>query len=293
MRGRTASVSTHLLLAAMLIALFAFLFSIPSSDAEEPVRDSGSGPCGEDMHWAFNLNGTLSIYGSGDSWDYSEMDNPLLPYADKIEIIKIDFGVRSVDPQFLAPCKNVRYVDVGRDMVGFSFESDELEEVTLKKRIDEESGYLEYFSVGFGYAHVTIYGEDLRILGEKESAISFKQIRGTDVPVELRTVVGADTLYEFKAGDLTEFENDALISIYNDSALHFKVMHLQPDYQMAEGLYHNYNITFACDEPGYLLVQMQKKTFIPYPEAVGAILVLFFTACAYVYYRKVLRGLES
>ncbi len=292
MRDGTASVRIFLPIAAVLIALFIALVMIPSSDAEV-LRDSGSGPCGDDLHWAVNLNGTLSIYGSGDSWDYADLDNPLEPYKDMITLIKIDFGVTSVDPDFLAPCQNVKWVEVGRDMKVFWFESKALEEVTLKKRIGDESDHMEQFAAGFGNNLVSVFEEDLIRLAKQDAEISFKHLRGTDIPVDLRTTVGYDSLYEFRVGDLTELETYSLISIFYEGGLHFKIMHLQPDYLMDEGLYQNYNITFSCDEPGYILLQVQKKAFIPYPEVIGAALVIFFTLCGYIYYKKVLRGIES
>jgi hypothetical protein len=278
----------------MLLALSLLSISIPSADSEEQrVTSAETGACGDDMHWAVSVNGQLFIYGSGDSWDYSERESPLEEYKDLIVYIKVDFGVRNIDPLFLEPCQNVTRFDVGRDMETFIFGSDALEEVDLAKRISEESGYLKQFSARFGDNLVVIYEDDLVRLGDQNAKITFKWLRGTDIPVDLRTVVGYDTLYEFRAGDLTEFVANPLISLHYDSALHFKIMHLQPDYLMSEGVYYNYYITFTCDEPGYLLMQVQKKTFIPYPELVGAILVLFFTICGVVYYRRVLRRLES
>ncbi len=295
MRGGATPVRSFLLLAAaMLIALSVSSIAIPSADSEVQLGDSsGSGACGDDMHWAVTISGNLMIYGSGDSWDYSEMENPLEDYKDLITYIKIDFGVNNIDPLFLEPCQNVTRVDVGRDMQSFTFGSDALEEVTLAKRISEESGCLKSFSARFGDNMVVIYEDDLARLADHNATISFKWLRGTDIPVDLRTTVGYDTLYEFKAGDLTEFVATPLVSLHYDSALHFKIMHLQPDYLMSEGVYYNYYITFNCDEPGYLLLQVQKKTFIPYPELVGAVMVLFFTLCGMVYYHKVLRRLES
>jgi len=295
MRYGAASARGFLLLAAaMLLALSLLSISIPSADSEEQrVTSAETGACGDDMHWAVSVNGQLFIYGSGDSWDYSERESPLEEYKDLIVYIKVDFGVRNIDPLFLEPCQNVTRFDVGRDMETFIFGSDALEEVDLAKRISEESGYLKQFSARFGDNLVVIYEDDLVRLGDQNAKITFKWLRGTDIPVDLRTVVGYDTLYEFRAGDLTEFVANPLISLHYDSALHFKIMHLQPDYLMSEGVYYNYYITFTCDEPGYLLMQVQKKTFIPYPELVGAILVLFFTICGVVYYRRVLRRLES
>ena len=277
----------------MLVILSLSLLIEPADSDNIQGKGSGSGLCGDDMHWALHTNGVLDIYGSGYSWSYEDMRNPLTDYKDMIEYVKIDFGVQGLDPSLLAPCQNIKRIDLGRDMEYFEGGSASLEEVHMAKKIGEESEPMQYLVVNFSGNVVNISAEDLVTLADQDAVVSLKQLRGPDVPEDLRAQVGYDSLYELKVGDLTELKENAYVSLLFDSALHFKVMHLQPDYMMAEGVYYNYYITFECDEPGYLLLQVQKKTFIPYPEAVGLGLALFFTICAYIYYRRVLKEIES
>lgn len=76
---------------------------------------SFSGVCGENLTWNLSSDGTLTISGTGDMYDYSSDGiggipaPPWISHADSISKILIDEGVTSIGSHAFVWCKNVDY----------------------------------------------------------------------------------------------------------------------------------------------------------------------------------------
>ena len=75
-----------------------------------------SGKCGDNVTWSFE-NGTLTISGKGDMYDYSEdddgnIDSPWANYTDDITSVVVKSGVTYVGQFSFAYCENLKKADI-------------------------------------------------------------------------------------------------------------------------------------------------------------------------------------
>lgn len=80
-----------------------------------PADDSiiTSGDCGTDVHWSFNVNGVLRIYGTGNMANYSSTTlPPWNDYKDDIKSVVINNGVTSIGNDTFVGCKNLTSVSI-------------------------------------------------------------------------------------------------------------------------------------------------------------------------------------
>ena len=82
---------------------------------EENSEAVATGECGDNLTWSLSSDGTLTISGTGDMYDYSSSGiggipiPPWISHADSISTILIDEGVTSIGSHAFAWCKNVDY----------------------------------------------------------------------------------------------------------------------------------------------------------------------------------------
>lgn len=71
------------------------------------------GQCGDNLYWSYNAgNTTLSIYGYGDMYDYTEWTLPWKDYTHKITHISLPEGMTSIGTSAFADCKFVSSVTI-------------------------------------------------------------------------------------------------------------------------------------------------------------------------------------
>ena len=82
---------------------------------EENGEAVAAGKCGDSLTWSLSSDGTLTISGTGDMYDYSSDGiggipaPPWISHADSISKILIDEGVTSIGSHAFVWCKNVDY----------------------------------------------------------------------------------------------------------------------------------------------------------------------------------------
>ena len=78
---------------AIALAL-CMLFALLPVTAQAAVAYSGT--CGDDMTWTLTEDGTLTISGTGEMYDFEAWDSPWYPYADWITALQISDGVTHI-----------------------------------------------------------------------------------------------------------------------------------------------------------------------------------------------------
>ena len=92
-------------IAAMLVVFMLLtLLPVPVSAADT----GASGTCGDDIIWALDSSGKLTISGSGAIPDYGWKNHaPWQPYSDEIQTIQVEDGITAVGSAAFADCTSV------------------------------------------------------------------------------------------------------------------------------------------------------------------------------------------
>lgn len=89
----------------LLIAIFSFviIFSISGLGitAKAAEEDIASGTVGDGISWVIGADGTLTISGSGEAFDFSWYSPPWIEYADQITSVKIEEGITKIPDSLL------------------------------------------------------------------------------------------------------------------------------------------------------------------------------------------------
>ena len=81
----------------------------PEDDpAELPNSTVASGTCGDDMQWYLYSTGELHLTGSGEMWDFANVEVPWKDYLDSIKTLTIDNGITSIGQAAFAGCSNLK-----------------------------------------------------------------------------------------------------------------------------------------------------------------------------------------
>jgi hypothetical protein len=124
-----------------------------SLDEQDDMKYAGtSGTCGANLSWSY-ANGTLTISGSGDMYDYPVYDTPAssqcMPwysYKDSITTLNIQEGVTSIGACAFWGCKNLTSVTTPSSLksIGFAAFADctSIQEVNIKSGMIGESAFI-------------------------------------------------------------------------------------------------------------------------------------------------------
>ena len=89
----------------LLIAIFSFviIFSISGLGitAKASEGDIAGGTVGDGISWVIGADGTLTISGSGEAFDFSWYSPPWIEYADQITSVKIEEGITKIPDSLL------------------------------------------------------------------------------------------------------------------------------------------------------------------------------------------------
>ena len=88
----------------LLISLFIALFVLSVSVY--------AGTCGSNLTWTLDDEGTLTISGTGDMWDYTDIDNRLPWRNSNVKHVVIESGVTSIGTYAFYFCKSLTSIEI-------------------------------------------------------------------------------------------------------------------------------------------------------------------------------------
>ncbi len=84
----------------------------PTDDIVDPTKK-----CGEKCYWEFSNDGELTIYGSGDMYDYADIaEEPWFSIRDSIKSVKISNGVTSIGAYAFVYFENLSSVSISNSV---------------------------------------------------------------------------------------------------------------------------------------------------------------------------------
>lgn len=113
---------------------------VPAEESEKEEEES-SGDCGDTLKWKKNDNGTVTISGEGDMWDYDSEGPNRSPWAGDRSIRKVIVkeGVRSVGKNAFSGCSEMEEVELPESLTemhdGAFTECSSLEEVDIPENV--------------------------------------------------------------------------------------------------------------------------------------------------------------
>ncbi len=123
-----------------------------------------SGTCGENLTWTLDSEGTLTISGTGDMYDYEDEDD--MPWDSDSALIKsviIKNGVTSIGTYAFAECKNIESVSMPESMVsvdGYAFTwCDSLRSIYIPKNV-ENIGLVAVACAGVDFEEIIVDPEN-------------------------------------------------------------------------------------------------------------------------------------
>ncbi len=123
-----------------------------------------SGTCGENLTWTLDSEGTLTISGTGDMYDYEDEDD--MPWDSDSALIKsviIENGVTSIGTYAFAECKNIESVSMPESMVsvdGYAFTwCESLRSIYIPKNV-ENIGLVAVACAGVDFEEIIVDPEN-------------------------------------------------------------------------------------------------------------------------------------
>ncbi|MBQ0018764.1 MAG: leucine-rich repeat domain-containing protein [Clostridiales bacterium] len=122
-----------------------------------------SGTCGDNLIWELDEEGTLTISGTGDMYDYSNRpeESPWQSWRYKIKQINIEEGVTSISSWAFAACNKMSSVTIGKSVKNIGHDAfadcSGLTDIIIPASV--ESCGKGIFSGCFGLTDVTFWGD--------------------------------------------------------------------------------------------------------------------------------------
>ena len=76
-----------------------------------------AGSCGDNARWSYDDNGTLSITGTGGTYNFSNGNRPWEQYKDAITTVRIADGITSIGDNAFFNCSNLSTINGGKDLI--------------------------------------------------------------------------------------------------------------------------------------------------------------------------------
>jgi len=144
---------------ALILALIMLVMALPMTASAANVIESGK--CGDNLTWTFDDEGTFTVSGTGDMYDYDDYDgSPLYKFTvdEKcgLKNIVIENGATSIgDNAFLnTPCKNITIPDSVKSIGYASFSYSAVENIEIPDSVTYIDDYA--FAYCFSLKNVTI-----------------------------------------------------------------------------------------------------------------------------------------
>ena len=106
----------------LLFCIFLSMLSVMAMADLSEVLDFGTcGAQGDNLTWVLNEDGTLTISGSGDMYDYYNSTIPGYQYASKITKVIIEEGVTSIGSSAFYNCSSLRSITIPDSVTSIGF----------------------------------------------------------------------------------------------------------------------------------------------------------------------------
>lgn len=98
--------STISILLAVIMLLSTLPFAVGAADT------ASSGQCGDNVYWTLDEEGTLTISGEGDMYDYSSISDSPFCESELVKNIVIEYGVTSIGNHAFPLCESLKIVTI-------------------------------------------------------------------------------------------------------------------------------------------------------------------------------------
>lgn len=126
--------------------IFAPLFDYFNAQTAPAVETVASGTCGKNLTWVLDNEGTLTISGTGEMWDFEEYEEiPWRDFCTEISSVEVESGVTSIGDRAFSDfyvLHSVQLPDTLRAIGTYAFEScTDLETITIPEGVESISAY--------------------------------------------------------------------------------------------------------------------------------------------------------
>lgn len=100
----------------------------------EPITVYAYGSCGEDLEWSMSYDGTLTISGTGDMYDYTAETQPFGAFREAIETVVMDSGITGIGDYAFYGCSALKQITIPENVTSIgdcAFSGSALERVTV------------------------------------------------------------------------------------------------------------------------------------------------------------------
>lgn len=86
---------------------------------DDATMPEGSGTCGANLTWTLGADGTLTISGTGEMYDYDNigLDQPWYQYQEQIQTLSIGNEVTSIGQSAFRSCSNLKHVTIPSSVI--------------------------------------------------------------------------------------------------------------------------------------------------------------------------------
>lgn len=179
--------------------------------ASAQANESTSGKCGDNINWKL-ADGTLKISGTGDMYDYDDLDNA--PFASRRDINKIIIGegITSVGKNAFYECRELSSVSLPEGMTEIKenafYRCSQLSSINIPSTVKTIGPYALYMSYNllsislpegltkicdqaFAYSSIETVNLPETLTSIGESAFSYSDIKSITIPSSIKTVSNA------------------------------------------------------------------------------------------------------
>ena len=126
--------------------IFAPLFDYFNAQTAPAVGSVASGTCGKNLTWVLDDEGTLTISGTGEMWDFEEYaEIPWRDFCTEISSVEVESGVTSIGDRAFSDfyvLRSMELPDTLRTIGTHAFEScTDLETITIPEGVERISAY--------------------------------------------------------------------------------------------------------------------------------------------------------
>ena len=126
------------LTAGMVPVSFAAEVQPDYTTVQEKASGATSGTCGENLTWTLDDEGTLTISGTGEMYDYRSSDSTFYYKREQIQNIVLNEGVTHIGNYAFLSCNKVKTVSIPdsvKSIGRYCFERSGLEEIIVPSTV--------------------------------------------------------------------------------------------------------------------------------------------------------------
>ena len=237
----------------------------------------GGGSCGDNAHWSYDDNGTLSITGTGGTSDFSVGNRPWEQYKDAITTLYIGDGITYIGEDAFTKCPKLATITGGNDLTDvkeFAFNNTPWFNAAVSKNTAVTYlGHVAYCGTNVMKSNVTIQEGTVRIA--KYAFFTNPHIHYVTIPA---TVTSIDDVAFYYCTDLWKVNvlgstpptlGDNVFYLNNDSRSLYRTFNVRSaDYKTADGWADIFNNTGEYQD--YDNFQIRVVSTLALPDGVTA-----------------------